>query len=215
MRTILFKAVITVLFALQMQQSAAQPVAIVRDPYKNRQLENMVFMRWGDFRPRWYYLLFHNKYRRGPDRRTLLQLAPTDLVLIQTRNKSEETEDETTQMHEMQTIDALNRLSETHYHLHFKALFQQLNAEIDQLITIAVSIGAHPAATGSFIKEQQRLNGEIDIIRNGWLEKGESVEAMQEIEADFRTLKGRISRFNYLHAIGMKYQHATLKPDMP
>ena len=203
------------LFALQLHQAIAQPVAIVRDPYKNRQLENMVFMRWGDFRPRWYYFLFHNKYRNGPDRRTLLQLAPTDLVLIQTRDKSEETEEETTQMHEMHTLDALNRLSETHYHLHFKALFQQLNAEIDQLIAVAVAMGAHPTATGSFIKEQQRLNGEIDIIRNGWLEKGESAEAMQEIETDFRTLKSRISRFNYLHSIGMKYQSTEPKTDIP
>ena len=211
----LLTGIVTLLFALQMHQSAAQPVAIVRDPYKNRQLENMVFMRWGDFRPRWYYFLFHNKYRNGPDRRTLLQLAPTNLVLIQTRDKSEETEEETTQMHDMQTLDALNRLSETHYHLHFKALFQQLNKEIDQLIAGAESMGAHPDATGAFIKEQLRLNGEIEIIRNGWLEKGESAEAMQEIEADFRTLKSRISRFNYLHSIGMKYQSAEPKPNMP
>jgi hypothetical protein len=64
--------------------------AVVRDPYKQRQLENMVFMRWGGFKPKWYYFLFHNKYRKGPDRRTILQLVPTDLVIGQTKEKSEE-----------------------------------------------------------------------------------------------------------------------------
>ena len=70
--------------------SQAQVVSIVKDRYKTRQLENMVFMRWGGFRPKWYYFLFHNKYRKGPDRRTMLQLLPTDLVIRQTKEKSEE-----------------------------------------------------------------------------------------------------------------------------
>ncbi len=34
-------------------------------------LENMVFMLWGGFRLNWYYILFHNKYRKGTDRRTI------------------------------------------------------------------------------------------------------------------------------------------------
>ena len=70
--------------------SHGQAVSVVKDPYKQRQIENMVFMRWGGFKPKWYYFLFHNKYRKGPDRRTILQLVPTDLVIRQTEEKSEE-----------------------------------------------------------------------------------------------------------------------------
>lgn len=212
MRRIIVIILIGIAMSMEINISKAQPVSYLRDPYKNRQLENMVFMRWGSFRPRWYYILFHNQYRRGPDRRTLLQLAPTDLILIQTRNKSEDTEEESKQLFDMQTMDALNRAAETHYHLHFSTVFQKLNTDIDLLIAEGIAMGADPSATASFVKEKERLNGEIGIIRDGWLEKGDSAEAMKDIETDLRSLKSRLIRFNYLQSVSKKYHNIT-KPD--
>jgi hypothetical protein len=97
--------------------------AVVRDPYKQRQLENMVFMRWGGFKPKWYYFLFHNKYRKGPDRRTLLQLLPSDAVIRLNKEKTEDEADEVLEMYAMQYYDAANRGLELHYHFHFKQIF--------------------------------------------------------------------------------------------
>ncbi|MCK5703399.1 MAG: hypothetical protein KAI29_19710 [Cyclobacteriaceae bacterium] len=58
------KKIVTILILLVSimfsHYSQAQAVSIVKDRYKSRQLENMVFMRWGGFRPKWYYILFHN-----------------------------------------------------------------------------------------------------------------------------------------------------------
>ena len=171
-----------------------------------KQLENIVFIRWGDFKPKWYYILFHNKYRKGPDRRTILQLVPTDLVVRQTKEKSEAEGDDVNVVFEEQVWDATNRALETHYHLHFKPIFERLNQDIDLLITNAIAINTHPDALQSFRKEQERLNGEIEIIRKGWLEKGDSAEAMKEIEKDLRALKGNLIKFINLQTINQKYQ---------
>jgi excinuclease UvrABC nuclease subunit len=183
----------------------AGQVAVVRDPYKQRQLENMVFMRWGGFKPKWYYFLFHNKYRKGPDRRTLLQLLPTDAVIRVNKEKSEDEEDEVVEMYAMQYYDAANRGLELHYHFHFKQIFDVLNEEIDELRNQAIELNTEPKAVQSFTKEQERLNNEIEIIRQGWLEKGDSVEAMKEIENDLRTLKGNLIKFVKLQNINQKY----------
>ena len=185
--------------------SKAQVVSIVKDRYKSRQLENMVFMRWGGFRPKWYYILFHNKYRKGPDRRTMLQLVAADLVIRQTLEKSEEEKEDVEIMFSEETWDAINRASEMHYHLHFKPLFGKLNRDIDALIARGITINTHVDAIQSFRKEQERLNSEIEIIRKGWLEKGDSAEAMKSIEKDLRSLKRNLIKFMNLQTINQKY----------
>jgi septation ring formation regulator EzrA len=185
--------------------SQAQAFSIVKDRYKSRQLENMVFMRWGGFRPKWYYILFHNKYRKGPDRRTMLQLVATDLMIRQTSKKSDEEKEDVEIMYSEEIWDAINRASETHYHLHFKPLFEKLNRDIDALIARGITINTHTDAIQSFRKEQERLNGEIDIVRKGWLEKGDSAEAMKAIEKDLRSLKGNLIKFVNLQTINQKY----------
>ena len=185
-------------------------VSVVKDPYKQRQIENMVFMRWGGFKPKWYYLLFHNKYRKGPDRRTILQLAPTDLAVRQSKDKSEEEGEDVKIMYEEQIWDATNRQLDLHYTLHFKPILVILNHEIDLLIVKAITLNTDPSAIHLFRKEQERLNNEIEIIRKGWLERGDSAEAMKDIELDLRSLKGRIIRFNQLQNINQKF--TTIQP---
>ena len=190
--------------------SHGQAVSVVKDPYKQRQIENMVFMRWGGFKPKWYYFLFHNKYRKGPDRRTILQLVPTDLVIRQTEEKSEEEGEEVKVMYEQEIWDATNRQLDLHYTLYFKPILVKLNYEIDLLLGTAISLHTDPSAIQSFRKEQERLNNEIEIIRKGWLERGDSAEAMKDIEQDLRSLKGRLIKFNQLQKINHNY--TTIQP---
>ena len=203
------KKIVTILillgFIMLSHYSPAQAISIVKDRYKSRQLENMVFMRWGGFRPKWYYILFHNKYRKGPDRRTMLQLVPIDLVIRQTKDKSDEEKEDVEIMFSEETWDAINRASETHYHFHFKSQFEKLNRDIDALIARGITINTHTSAIQSFRKEQDRLNNEIEIIRKGWLEKGDSAEAMKAIEKDLRSLKSNLIKFMNLQTIKQKY----------
>lgn len=198
---------ILIVFGLIMPffQTNGQGLSIVRDPYVKLQLENMVFIRWGKFRPKWYYFVFHNKYRRGPDRRTLLQLVPTDAVGRITKEKSQEEAEEVEELFHMQNWDALNRSMEIHYHLHFKPTFEDLNADIDQLIHQVTTLNSDPGALQSFVSEQERLNGEIEIIRKGWLEASDSAGAMSVIVKDLRSLKGKLMKFVKLQSIKLKY----------
>ena len=185
-------------------------ISIVRDPYVKLQLENMVFIRWGKFRPRWYYFVFHNKYRKGPDRRTLLQLIPTAAVVQITKEKSEEEAEEVEELYHMQNWDAINRSLEIHYHLHFKPIFETLNEDIDELISRVTELGTEPDAIQSFVSEQSRLKGETEIIRQGWLEASDSARAMAAIEKDLRVLKGNLMKFAKLQSINRKY--LTIQP---
>lgn len=204
------KAILVLLLAITSIHTNGQTVSIVRDPYVKRQLENMVFIRWGGFKPKLYYFLFHNKYRKGPDRRTLLQLLPTDAVIRLNKEKTEDEADEVQEMYAMQYYDAANRVMELHYHFHFKQIFDDLNEEINQLRNQAIELNTDPKAVQSFTEEQERLNNDIEIIRQGWLEKGESAEAMKEIEKDLRVLKGNLIRFVKLQNINQKY--STIQP---
>lgn len=194
-----------VFFLLFIESAGAQ--SIVRDRSTKRQMENMVFMRWGGFRPKWYYFLFHNKYRKGPDRRTMLQLVPTDLLIRQTAKKSKEEKDDVYILYKQEAWEGIHRAYGIHYYLYFKAIFDKLNQDIDALITRGISINTHPNAIRAFRKEQERLNGEIAIIRDGWLEKGDSAEAMQQRESDFRLLKGNILKLLHVQTIYVKYQN--------
>jgi hypothetical protein len=194
-----------VFFLLLIEIAGAQ--SIVRNKSTKRQMENMVFMRWGGFRPRWYYILFHNKYRKGPDRRTLLQLAPTNYFIRQTDKKSEAEQDDVQILFAQEYWVYINRSFDTHYHFYFKAVFAKLNRDIDALISRGISIHSHPDAIRAFRKEQERLNGEIAIIRDGLLERGDSAKAMQQIENDFRSLKGNMLKFLHVQTIHVKYQN--------
>jgi excinuclease UvrABC nuclease subunit len=135
----------------------------------------------------------------------LLQLLPSDAVIRLNKEKTEDEADEVLEMYAMQYYDAANRGLELHYHFHFKQIFDVLNEEIDQLRNQAIELNTEPKAVQSFTKEQERLNNEIEIIRQGWLEKGDSVEAMKELENDLRALKGNLIKFVKLQNINQKY----------
>lgn len=59
------------------------------------QTESMVITRWNkrDFRPKLYYQLIHNKYRKGEDRRLAWQILP-NLLSSQLNKEETEIEDE-------------------------------------------------------------------------------------------------------------------------
>jgi hypothetical protein len=132
------------------------------------------------------------------------------LVIRQTKDKSGEEGEEVKVMYEQEIWDATNRQLDLHYTLHFKPILIKLNQEIDLLLGKAISLNTDPSAIQSFRKEQDRLNNEIEIIRKGWLERGDSAEAMKDIERDLRSLKGRLVKFNQLQKINHNY--TTIQP---
>ena len=168
---------------------------IVTDKYKRRQMENMVITRWGKFKPKWYYILFHNKYRKGEDRRTMLQLLPTIASITITEEQSNEEKEDTDQLYQQALWITSNRTLEPVYHLYYKPKIQKLNLEIDALIARSLQEHVDPTVINTFQFEQSRLNEQVDILRKGFLSQGESTKGMEEIEQELKKLKGMVQKY--------------------
>ncbi len=178
---------------------------IVNDKYKRRQIESMVATRWGKFIPKWYYILFHNKYRKGEDRRTMLQLLPTVAATTITEEQSKQEQEDTDQVFQQYVWINTNRTLEPVYHLQFKPVFQKLHLEIDALIIQAQQLQVAPSVIQTFQFEQARLNEQIDIMRKGFLSKQESTEGYHEIEKELEKLKTMIHKYIRHQRILNKY----------
>ena len=180
---------------------------IVNDKYKRRQMESMVAARWGKFIPKWYYILFHNKYRKGEDRRTMLQLLPIMAATSITEEQSRQEQEDTDQVFQQYVWINSNRTLEPVYHLQFKPVFQKRHLEIDALLIQAQQLGVAPSVIQTFQHEQVRLNEQIDILRNGFLAQEESTEGMKEIEQELKELKTMIHKYITHQRILNKYSH--------
>lgn len=170
---------------------------LVNDKYKRRQLESMVVTRWGKFTPNWYYVLFHNKYRKGEDRRTMLQLAPTLAAVDITKGQSDEEKEDTNQLFDQSVSLQANIEMELPYHLYFEPKFSTLRAELETLLISCIYMQVDGTAISAFHSERDRLFGQITIIRDGRLTNGEAFEAYAEIERELMQLRGMIH--SYIH----------------
>lgn len=122
---ILLLAIICIGFSLQAQE-------VVNNQGVKRQVESMVVTKWSKryFRPKLYYQLVHNAYRRGRDRRLIHHLAPT---LVAAKNAHNETEDEANEVDkdwQDELAIAADKEFNTKYNLlyrdHFNELFLKL-----------------------------------------------------------------------------------------
>lgn len=178
---------------LTLQLSHAQQ--IVQDKYKRRQMESMVATRWGKFIPRWYYILFHNKYRKGEDRRNMLQLLPTMAATNITATQSQQEQEDTDEVFKQYVWMSSNRMLEPVYHLQFKPKLLALNTEIDALLIRALETQVDLDVIQTFQFEQTRLNEQVDILRKGFLAQGESKDGYQEILEELTKLRSMIHKY--------------------
>lgn len=178
---------------------------LVKDKYKRRQIESMVATRWGKFIPKWYYIIFHNKYRKGEDRRTMLQLLPTMAAATITEEQSKQEQEDAGQVFQQYVWINTNRTLEPVYHLQFKPVFKKLHLEIDALLIQAQRLQVAPSVIQVFQFEQARLYEQIDILRKGFLAQRESTDGMREIEQELKELKTMIHKYIRHQRILNKY----------
>lgn len=193
---------------LTLHPAPAQTFMPVNGRPVRRQLESMVILRWDKqyFRPQWYYLLFHHKYRKGEDRRTLLQLLPTaGLVRINEEKASKQKED-TQEVGRQELWSYINHRANAHYYLIFQAKLDRLSEEITALIGQGKTLGMEPSVIARMQQEQQRLADEITIIKEGYLDEGLKSEAFLGIEQEMQALKGLISELLHVYQIYHQYK---------
>ena len=199
------RKIILVLFVFILSVQIAFGQQVVHDKYKRRQMESMTVTRWGKFIPKWYYILFHNKYRKGEDRRNMWQLLPTMASITITEEQSNQEKEDTDQLYQQALWITTNRTLESIYHLYYKPRFHKLNLEIDALIAKALQEHVDITVIETFQFERTRLNEQVDILRKGFLSQGESEQGMTEIEQELKQLKGMIHSYLSHQRILNKY----------
>lgn len=196
---------IPIILILLLSNITASGQTTVNSRNTRYQVEREVFIRWNKFRPKWYFWLFHNKYRKGPDRRNIIQLLPTAaFVRINLDDTMEEKEDIDT-LYAQAIWREFNIVAESHYHLHFKKIFNNLNNDIDEMLAESLELGIDAEHYNILSFEQERINEHLKIIREGHLENGDSQEAMKDIQHEFEELRGSISKLLGMYRLIEKY----------
>ncbi|MEJ8804149.1 hypothetical protein [Pontibacter sp. H249] len=184
-------ALLPILFTDALGQGV-QPVNSKNTRY---QLEREVVTRWGKFNPKWYFILFHNKYRKGPDRRNMLQLAPTMALLNQNRVKAEAQEEAVSQVYEQEMFKFADRSLNKGYHLLYKKKIDELNTALLGMNAEAVQAGVQADYILAIHAERDRINADIGILLDAYLDdakKGEQLRVyigeLTALRNDFRRL---------------------------
>ena len=198
--------ILTIISVLFISQSVFAQKA-VRDPYKRRQLEAMVFMKWnkGHFRPKWYYWLFHNKYRRGEDRRTIKQLLPIYAYANLEKYESEDAEEQSNEMMKQELTQDLNKRANLSYHLYYKNVFAEIKDDCNQYIIKAYDLGLDADVVDQLIFERERIDGHVEIILEGYLDNGDTNEGLKNIETEYREYRAFLKKFVKLYETRKKY----------
>lgn len=184
-------ALLPILFTDALGQGV-QPVNSKNTRY---QLEREVVTRWGKFNPKWYFILFHNKYRKGPDRRNMLQLAPTMALLNQNKVKAQAQEEAVSQVYEQEMFKFADRSLNKGYHLLYKNRIDELNTALLGMNAEAVQAGVQADYILAIHAERDRINADIGIILDAYLDdakKGEQLRVyigeLTALRNDFRRL---------------------------
>ncbi len=213
MKTNLLIVLSLMTFATLVSFSArGQGATEVKSRATDRQLKSMVFMKWDKqyFRPQWYYWLFHNRYRKGQDRRTLLQLLPAAAFLHLNEDKAEEQQAHTDEIGRQELWTYINYTANAHYHLIFKARFESLAKQFAALIAEGKSSGMESSVRGRLQQEQERLEDEVTIIREGYMNEGIKSEEFLRIAQEMESLQGLLTELVHVYRIRSRYQPSPL-----
>ncbi|WP_157593595.1 hypothetical protein [Pontibacter actiniarum] len=195
MKTLCVPALCLALLPVLFTDALGQGVQPVNSKNTRYQLEREVITRWGKFNPKWYFILFHNKYRKGPDRRNMLQLAPTMALLSQNRVKAEAQEEAVSQVYEQEMFKFADRSLNKGYHLLYKKKIDELNTALLGMNAEAVQAGVQADYILAIHTERDRINADIKIILDSYLDdakKGEQLRVyigeLTALRNDFRRL---------------------------
>ncbi|WP_162056017.1 hypothetical protein [Pontibacter pamirensis] len=192
-RLIYFSGVL--FLALTLQQSRAQaPVSIVNSKHVRHQMEREVVTRWNKFDPKWYFILFHNKYRKGDDRRNMLQLLPTMAALQLNAAEAEREEEEVNTVWEQEMFKSADRSLNKSFHLLYAGKIGTLNTELDGLHGEAIAAGVDLDILLKIRQEKDRINADIEITKEAYEEDAVKAESFRGYLADMLTLRGYYRR---------------------
>lgn len=188
-----------ILSCLLVENTVAQAVTPVDSRNVRYQMEREVITRWNRFNPGWYFLLFHNQYRRGEDRRNMLQLAPT-LAFIKINEEAAEIEQEDVNtVFENELFLAADRSLNKNYHLFYEPKIKNLNTEINLANAEAMKIGVAPEHILALMQERERINADIDLTKDAYQDDSKKAEQFRVALKDLAALRGYYRRIINLY----------------
>lgn len=122
--------ILIVLLFISLKITAQEPV---NNQGVKRQVESMVVTKWSKkyFRPKLYYRIVHNRYRRGRDRRLILEIAP-QLAVVKLNREETEAEQESVNKDFIDEIATdLDKRINLHYNMLYKDVFEDLFFQMD------------------------------------------------------------------------------------
>lgn len=168
------------------------------------QVEREVFVRWNKFKPAWMYTLFFKKYKKG-DKRNILQLAPTLASLELNSEETEDEKDDMTDIHDYMVAEQANIIAETHYYLRYEGIFNDLDDMFSALYNECQDNDVAQYDLDIFENEKEMLHEYLKAVREGHIYKGESADAMDQIEADYKLLLKAMIITSDIHKVKNRY----------
>ena len=185
MKKILFTIICVLIVSISWGQS------IKRDNARNNQLKSMVFQQWR-FTPKWYYypwaldnptgLGLHSNYVET-DRRTILQLTPTNATTKVSKSEWEKAHDAENVMYEQEMKLLADRTIDTEYLLKKEDL-DFLKGKLGDEMGMFADNGITLAIAEPLYAEYDRITKNIGIIQNSHLENAKRRIAYQSIEEE-------------------------------
>ncbi|PRY09049.1 hypothetical protein CLV24_119100 [Pontibacter ummariensis] len=193
--------------ALQSARAQAPGVTIVDGKYVRHQLEREVVTRWGKFDPKWYFILFHNKYRKGPDRRNMLQLLPAMAAVMANKEQAEREEEEVNTIWEQEMFKAADRSLNKSFHLLYGRKIKGLNEQLEALHLEGVTAGVSPDMLLKLRGEHERINADIELTKEAYEDDAVKAASFRGYLADLVSLRGYYRRIITLFKTTNRLSH--------
>jgi len=178
------------LLLLPLAQATAQTAVPVVSPNTRLQLEREVMTRWNRFNPRWYFILFHNSYRTGPDRRNIKQLMPLIAATRINLSQAEQEEEDVEEIYNQEMFKMADRSLNKNWHLLYETKITGLNNRITFLNAEAINAGVDVDILLALKAEQERINADINLTKESYEADAKKAEQFRRALTDLTTLRG-------------------------
>lgn len=178
------------LLLISWAKAAGQTATPVVSPNTHLQLEREVITRWNRFNPRWYFILFHNKYRTGPDRRNMKQLLPLIAATRINLSLTEKEEEDVDKIFKQEMFKMADRSLNKNWYLLYENKVKSLNNRITLLNAEAVTAGVDFDMLLALKGEQERINADIELTKESYEDDTKKAEQFRQALEDLTTLRG-------------------------
>ncbi len=172
----------------------AQTAVPVYSPNTKYQLEREVITRWNKFNPKWYFILFHNKYRKGEDRRNIKQLLPLMAATRVTLSAAEQEEEDVDKVYNQEMFKMADRSLNKSFYLLYENKIKSINKSIALLNAEAIAAGVDLDILMALKAEQERITADIELTKEAYQDDSKKAEQFRIALTDLTTLRGYYRR---------------------